>query len=133
MKYLNGPSTLNQSESMLRATQEQKGVWFDLWCYCHQQMNSGMIVGCSVWTDTMWQRIAGTTSAFILLDSPLWHFSNSSILVIHHYDAVAEEAYKRRQMLGKRYAERRWQAEREQKIIRISSRNNGNSQKDNAS
>lgn len=133
MKYLNLSSTVNQQDSMLRASSEQKGIWFDLLCYCHQQMNSGMIQGCAEWNDTMWQRVAGINATFMAQDCPLWHFAAAGILVVHHYDQGAEEAYKKKQMLGKRFADRRWEAEREQKIIRISSRNNGKSQKTNGS
>ena len=80
----------------------------------------------------MWERVAGTTALTIAEPSPLWHFS-SMVLVIHHYNREAEDAYKKKQRMGRVYIERRWQAEREKKIIRISSGDSGKSQKTNES
>lgn len=131
MKYLNASSSLNTHEEFLRATAEQKGVWFDLFSYCHQQMNSGMIVNCMDWPDTIWQRIAGSTAAFIMADSPLWHFSSSAVLVIHHYNAVAEDTYKRKQAIGRRCAIAQWEAKKRKNVIQIPSSNHGKPQKDN--
>lgn len=134
MKYLNLPTALCRDEQILRATPEQIGIWFLLLAYCHEQMNGGAIKHCHEWPDAMWQRIAGTTAAVIGQDAPLWHWS-SMVLCIHHYNQEAEDAYRKKQRMGKVYVERRWQAERERKIIRISgssnSKDSGNTQKRN--
>lgn len=123
MKYLNLSASLNCEEDMLRATHEEKGIWFDLICYCHQQMNNGMIQGCQTWTDAMWQRIAGVDGAAIAKESPLWHFSSMMCLVVHHYDANAEVTYRRKQRLGKEFAEKRWSQVRQKKIVNIRVKN----------
>lgn len=132
MKFLNLPTSLTTGESFLRATNDQIGVWFQLISYCHAQMNGGAIKCCHEWPDAMWQRIAGTTAAFIASESPLWHFS-SMVLVIHHYDQEAEEAYRKKQRMGRIYVERRWAAQKERKIIQIPSSNSEKPQKNNAS
>lgn len=132
MKYLNLPVSLGRDESLLRSTPAQIGIWFMLQVYCHDQMNGGAIQCCHEWPDHMWHRVAGTTAQTISEPSPLWHFS-SLVLIVHHYDQSAEDAYRKKQRMGKIYIERRWQAEREKKIIRISSSNSENSQKRNES
>ena len=133
MKYLNLSSSVNHHPLMMRATPEQKGIWLELQCYCHQQMNSGMILDCTGWPDSMWLRIAGATGAFMLLPSPLWRWTDAGILVIELYDSVSEETYRRKQMLGKRFALQRWEAEHGKKIVKITSSKYGKQQKDNAS
>lgn len=122
MKYLNLSSSVNAEDAMLRATHEQKGIWLDLICYCHVQMNNGIIKCCHEWTDSMWQRVAGINAVTVKSDSPLWHWS-SMVLVIHFYDSRAEAAYKRRQKLGREFAEKRWSASREKKIINLRVKN----------
>lgn len=132
MKYLNLLVALRNDNTLMRASLEQIGAWFLLVSYCHDQMNGGMIVGCQEWPDSIWQRVANTTGAFMAQDSPLWHFSGVALFV-HHYDQQAEDAYKRKQRMGKVYIERRWAAQRERKIIQMESKNSGKPQKDNAS
>jgi len=126
MKYLNLPVSIGRDESMMRSTPAQIGVWFQLITYCHEQMNGGVIKCCHEWPDAMWQRIANTTASFIANESPLWHFS-SMVLVIHHYDTKAEDAYRKKQEMGRIYVERRWRARHEKKIVEIPSSNYGNS------
>lgn len=135
MKYLNLYASLGRHPSMLQATNEQSGVWFKLICYCHEQMNSGVIQCCHDWPDRTWAAVAGTTAAFVAQESPLWHMS-AMVMVVHHYNVDAETAYKRKQEMGRIYIERRWNANREKNIIKITSSNSkksGNPQKDNAS
>lgn len=104
------------------ATHAQIGIWFMLLCFCHRQMNNGMIKGCQQWPDEVWQRIAGAKSVDIAQECPLWHFSGM-VLVVHHYDSKSEETYKRKQRLGKMYAEKRWSALHEKKIVNIRVKN----------
>ncbi len=61
----------------------------------------------------------------MLRESPLWHFSgvDANTLVIHLYDTKAEETYKRKQRLGKMYAEKRWHKKQEKNIVKISDGN----------
>ncbi len=115
---------------MLRCTQEQKGIWLDLFCYCHQQMNGGVIMSCQDWPDAMWLRVAGSTGSSVAQDTPLWHWVGTG-LVVHHYNVDAENDYKRKQKLGRVYAERRWGAQKAQKIIKMESKAYGKPQKDN--
>jgi len=133
MKYLNLSSSINQHPSMMKATPEQKGIWLELQCYCHQQMNSGMILDCASWPDAMWLRITGATGAVMAHPSPLWRWTDAGILIVEFYNAVAEENYKRKLMLGRRFAMRRWESNHERKIVKIPSSNSGKPRKDNAS
>jgi len=132
MKYLNLPANISHDEMVLKSTHEQIGVWLLLLCYCHQQMNNGMIQGCHEWSDAMWMRIAGVNADTLRTESPLWHFS-AMALIVHHYDSRAEDAYRKKQRMGAVYVERRWQAEREKKIVKLPSSNSRTSQKNNAS
>lgn len=128
MKYLNLAVATGQSDEILSSTAEQIGVWFSLQCYCHGQMNGGCIINCQDWTDDKWCRIAGASGLIIRTDSPLWHWT-PMMLVVHLYDSIAEEAYRKKQRMGKIYIERRWSAERERKIIQIGS--NGSKKHEN--
>lgn len=120
MKFLNIPVSVARTPDVMQSTVAQIGIWLMLQCYCHEQMNGGCIVACRDWPDTMWQKVAGTDGATMTEECPLWHWT-PVILVVHLYDTVAEEAYKKRQRMGKVYVERRWAALRERKIIQIES------------
>jgi hypothetical protein len=104
---------------MMRATHEQQGIWFNLISYCTREMNGGRIEGGQSWTDAMWMRIGASTAAFMAQESPLWRASCGTIIV-QFYDVQAENAYKRKQKAGKLYAEKRWNASHERKIVKIS-------------
>ncbi len=125
MKYLNASSSVDQHELAMRATLEQLGAWVILQCFCHRQMNGGKITNCHDWPDETWQRL-GLTRAIMHSESPLWHFSKATAnttLVVHIYDVKAEDAYKKKQRLGKVYADKRWQKTQEKKIVKISDEN----------
>lgn len=132
MKYLNLLTALHNGEPCMRATNEQLGTWFHLVSYCHEQMNGGTIIGCKDWPDQMWARIANTTGSFIAQECPLWHFSGVALLV-EHYNLDAENAYRKKQRMGRLYVERRWAAQKQKKIIQMESGNHGNTQKTNES
>lgn len=85
-------------------------------------------MACHGWTDDMWMKVAGTTGALMIEESALWHWT-PVMMVVHHYDCVAEESYKKKQRMGKIYVERRWAADRERKIIQIESGNSSKPQK----
>ncbi len=131
MKYLNLIAAISQDAMLIKSTDTEVGIWFRLICYCHQQMNGGSIQDCKEWTDDMWMRAAGIKAESVSADTQLWHYNAMGWLIIHHYDLASEEAYRRKQRMGKVYIERRWQAERERKIIKIESGNSGKPQKDN--
>lgn len=81
----------------------------------------------------MWMRAAGIRASAVALESPLWHYNAMNWLIVHLYDLASEEAYRRKQRMGRIYIERRWKAEREKKIVRIESSISGKPQKDNHS
>lgn len=122
MKYLNLSSCVNIEAAMLEATHEQKGIWLDLICYCTSQMNGGRIERSDRWTDTMWARIGCPSAARMAEKSPLWYFSCGTLLV-KFYNVQSENQYKRKQKLGKMFAEKRWGADEERKIVKIRVKN----------
>lgn len=135
MKYLNLSSGVSQDPMAIRATDSELGVWLRLQCYCTQQMNGGVIQGCKEWTDDMWMRAAGIRALSVSDDGPMWHYNGMGWLIVHLYNQEAEDAYRRKQAMGKVYIERRWAAQKERKIIQMQSsksKSSGNTQKDNA-
>lgn len=121
MKYLNIPTAIRQHEELMRSGPKQVGIWFLLLAWCHEQMNNGMISSCQDWPDHLWAKVANCTAKEIAEPSHLWHFSGM-VLVVHHYDSRAEEAYRRRQRLGREYAERQWEQVRQKKTERLANR-----------
>ena len=100
----------------MMASDAQIGIWFRLQCYCHDQMNGGSVAHCREWTDVAWGHL-GLRARSVAQDSPLWHWTSMGDLVVHGYDLVAEEGYRKKQRMGRIYVERRWQKTREKKII----------------
>lgn len=130
MKYLNLVSTIMQDPIAIRATDAEVGVWLRLLCYCHLQMNGGAIQNCKDWTDDMWMRAAGIRAVSVAEESPMWHYNPMGWLIVHNYDQQAEDAYRKKQRMGREYVMRRWQATKERKIIRMENTNkSGNQQK----
>ncbi len=130
MKYLNLSSGSAQDPLAIRASDAELGVWFRLQCYCHQQMNGGSIQNCKDWTDDMWMRAAGIRASSVAEESPMWHYNPMGWLIIHLYDQASEDAYRKKRRMGREYVMRRWQAEREKKIIRMENTGkSGNQQK----
>lgn len=107
MTYLNGSPNISRTPRYMRATPEQRGTWFSLWCYCHEMENGGIIDDCKDWPDNMWNGIQAVP-IIVLSDSPLWRFNGTS-LVVQFYDLEAEAAYLRKKKDGAKYAFRRWE------------------------
>lgn len=105
---------------MLKASDREVGTWFRLLCYCTQQMNGGAIQNCRDWTDDMWMRAAGIRAAAVVKDGHLWHYTAMGWLVVHLYDTKSEETYRRKQKLGRAFADARWHKLRQKKIIPMS-------------
>lgn len=115
MTYLNGSPAILRSPEYMRATLDQRAVWFSLWCYCHEMTNGGKIVDCKQWTDSMWYGIQVTPS-IVLCDSPLWRFSGL-VLLVYFYDTEAERVFIKKTRMGREYALRRWEKQNAPKPV----------------
>ena len=109
MKYLNLSACIDQNPALMGATLEQIAAWLLLQCHCHRQMNGGKVINAKGWPEKFWAQL-GLTLALIHAESPLWHWTGpaSNCLVVHLYDVKAEEAYRKKQRDGLKFAEYRW-------------------------
>lgn len=114
MNWLNIAVSDLSSDNFISSTLEQRGAWLGLLRYCITQENGGEIIRCQHWTDLQWMQACGVTTAIVKDKSPLWNW-NGDCLRVSAYPWDMEQAVKKKRAIGKRFAEKRWEKEVEQK------------------
>ena len=112
MNYLNLSTQMMGEDIPTEADSIEIGVWVRLTLYSIDQENGGVIVGCKVWTDRKWLKVARVTLDDVSISSGLWSWQGDD-LHLWNYPADKQALVRQRRESGKRGGSARTEAKKE--------------------
>lgn len=101
MNWLNIHTDTLRSEEYLGAEPLERATWLSLLGWCATQENGGLIKDAVDWKDRKWQQVCGITKAEVEVESELYAFIKSDLLV-RYYPVESEAAVIAKRLAGKK-------------------------------
>lgn len=112
MIWVNIPTAFLRSPEYVGAEPVERATWLSLMGYCCEQENGGRVRDCKGWKDRRWQQTAGVTAEEVAMESELWEWDGSD-LVLLAYPAAKEREIQAKRRGGKAGGKASGEARRE--------------------
>ncbi len=107
MKWLNIEVSTLRSPEYIGSEPLARATWLNVFAYCVEQENSGIIKDCEHWKDRQWQQTCGVTKDEIGISAPLLTWSDGD-LIVWNYPIDKELEVQSKRNAGRETVKKRW-------------------------